>query len=184
MGESSHDIQEYTVQYARGEKPSIELSTRQGQFEYVFLWCDFIKRAADENMPTSRPVISSLRYSVDGRENRFVRELDRFDLENMSRENSHELCDFRKLHDSGRGVLLHLGDFGLTESVRFGFKYRLALKFELTSTTDPLVETGPWGTTADVISGATRTFNIALIRHNRLLSGDIVSTRFEFLNEK
>ena len=183
VGESTHDIVRQSTTFLRSEKPEIEFETRQGQFEYVFMYVDFIKTSEDNNIPTRSPVIKSLRYFVENRENRFSRELDMFDLENMNRRNCHEISDFRTLHESGRGILLSLADLGLTESVEFGFKYRMLIRFEV-DTVDPESETGPYGVTTDFIADSTRRFTVALLRHNRLLSGDALGTRFEYLNEK
>ena len=184
MAESSHDIQIYSKVFSAGELPEIEFQTRQGQFEYVFMFCEFIKRTTDSVMPSTSPVVSSLRYYVRGRENRFVNTLDRYDIENTSRRNCHELSDWRAMHEAGRGVLLHLADFGLTEDVAYGPRERMEIKFQLTSTVDPEAQTVGDLSTQDVISNAQRRFTIALIRQNRLLEGDIRELRFSYLNEK
>jgi len=183
VGEVSHTIVTSSSTYNPGDTPTIELETRQGQFEYVFLYC----RIPPQGMslkPTTEPIISSLRYFVRGKENLLTKNLDSYDLEQMSRRNCHELSDWRKYHSQGRGILLHLGDLGLTESVPYGARDRLKLKFQLLTTIDPPVETlGTESTQASLL--APRVFSIALLRFNRLLSGSMSEgCRFSYLNER
>ena len=118
-----------------------------------------------------------------GRENRFVRELGQHDLERFSRLNSHELSDWRTLHESGRGILLNLADFGLTENIAFGAKERIEFSFTLLTTTDPAPEAVSGMTTEDVIDNMTRRFHAVLIRQNRVLRGDIQKLQFSYANE-
>ncbi|MCH2379483.1 MAG: hypothetical protein MK236_08690, partial [Pedosphaera sp.] len=40
IAEASHDIQRYTKQFQRGEAVEITAETRQGMFEYAFLFVD------------------------------------------------------------------------------------------------------------------------------------------------
>jgi hypothetical protein len=164
----------------------LEIETRQGQFEYVFLWTQLLRKSEDVALPSTNPVIEKLRITVQGRENRFVRELDRFDLERMSRNNCHELSDWRTMHEAGRGILLHLADIGLTEEIPFPFRARFQLEFQLVQSKDPAPEVfgnHDYMTSYYALTYNQRTFHAALIRHNQLLRGDNTDMRFVFLNE-
>jgi hypothetical protein len=190
IGETTHTIQKHEVTYAPGDKPIIQIETRQGNFEYVFLWTQLKRTSETIALPTTNPVIEGLRLHVQGRENRFVRALDRFDLERMSRSNCHELCNWRERHEKGEGILLHLADLGLTEEIPFPFRARFQIEFQLTASKDP--ETEQFGNHETMssyyaLSGADanqRTFHAALIRHNQLLRGDSADLRFVYLNEE
>jgi hypothetical protein len=192
IGEASHTLSRYTKEYAPGETPTVEIETRQGQFEHAFLYVDFIPTTSDNVMPTKQPVIQSIRYKVFGRENQFTRELDRFDLERISRENCNQLADWRGFQENGQGILIHLSDLALTEEAPFPRRGRMKLEFTLLETVQPDVETFGHNTTERVISGTTnpfvapnkRRFTVCLLRHNRLLKGDIRSMRFTYLNEE
>jgi hypothetical protein len=184
IGEASHTLTRYTKEYAPGETPALEIETRQGQFEYAFLYVDFIRTASDNVMPSKQPVIECLRYSVFGRENQFTRYLDRFDLERISRENCNQLADWRGFQENGRGLLIHLSDLALTEEVPYPTRGRMKLEFTLLETVQPDVETFGHNTTENVIAGNQRRFTVCLLRHNRLLKGDIRSMRFTYLNEE
>jgi hypothetical protein len=186
IGEATHTINTYTSTYVEGDTPVIKIETRQGQFEYVFLHCDF-KRSTENVMPTSQPIVTAIKYKVYGRDNQFVRTLDQFDLERISRENCNDLADWRGFQESGRGILLHLADLGLTEEVPFPKRGRMKLEFTLLTTKLPSVETFGHYTTETVVSPTsthTRTFTVNLIRHNRLLKGDMHDLRFTYLNEE
>jgi hypothetical protein len=182
ISEVTHTINKYEATYTRGETPEIEISTRQGHFEYAFLYVDFT-HTDEPVLPTTSPIISSIRYMVYGRENRFVRDLGQHDLERMSRDNCSELSDWRKLHESGQGILIHLADLGLTEAAPFPRQGRIQISFKLLSTTDPVTETIGSNSTANVLEQNPRRFTVALIRHNQLLRGDTKDIRFSFFNE-
>jgi hypothetical protein len=189
IGEVTHTINRYEVDYVEGYKyPTISIETRAGQFEYVFLYCDFIRKSKEDMiMPTKQPVISAIQYKVFGRENRFVRELDTYDLERLSRDNCTALSDWRTFHEEGRGVLLHLSDLGLTEEVPFPRRGRMHIEFTLLKTRLPDIETSNIYTTEDIVkedSTHTRRFTVCLLRNNQLLKGDIRDIRFTFLNEE
>jgi len=185
VGEVSHTIVRNSVRYTKGETPFIELETRQGQFEYIFLYCRILTDLSEPVTPTTEPIISSMRYFVRGKENNLVYNMDRYDLEHCSRRNCHELSDWRQLHSEGRGILLHLADLGLTESVPYGKRDRLVLKFQLLTTIDPPIETQGQLTTEYVLEDSPREFKVALIRFNRLLTGSSSEgCRFSFLNDR
>jgi len=183
IGESTHTIEVYTADFAPGETPSIKVITRQGQFEQFFMYVDILKESSrNAIMPSKSPIIKTLQYFVRGKENRFVRELSRFDLERMSRSNCHELSDWRTYHEAGRGLLIHLADLGLTEADPFPFRDRVELEFKLLGIQEPELETDGQDTTLFTETNKRR-FTIALIRHNQLLKGNIRDMRFKFLNE-
>jgi hypothetical protein len=190
IGESSHTIDRYQQSFSVGETPSIKLETQRGQFEHIFMYVDFERVATDPVMPTSNPVITSFQYKVYGQDNLFVKELTRFDIERFSRNNCHELSNWRDMHEAGRGILLHLSDLGLTNETPFPFRDRIALEFKLLTSADPAAETINRESTSWRISGAPgeppnqRRFTVALIRHNNILKGDTRSVRFEYLNEQ
>ena len=141
-------------------------------------------------MPSRQPIVSSIQYKCFGRENRFTKVLDQYDLERISRDNCHRLADWRTLHEAGRGVLIHLADLGLTEEISFPRRGRMQLEFTLMSTSLPDIETSGGFTTEDIIGTSNapsthkRRFSVVLLRHNRLLKGDIRSMRFLYLNEQ
>jgi hypothetical protein len=187
ISEVTHTLNRYTVEYRfEGEPPVIEIETRQGQAEYIFMYCDFQRAPLyDPAMPTKQPVIGAIQYHVFGRENRFAGQLDRYDLERISRDNCHRLSDWRTLHDEGRGILIHLADLGLTEEVPFPRRGRMKLKFTLLTTIEPAVEYfGSYDTGLHMGSPHKRLWTVCLLRHNRLLKGDIRGMRFSFLNEE
>ena len=149
---------------------------------------------SQEALPTHAGIITSLRYKIRGRENQFVKVLDEYDLERLSRLNAHTLSKWRELHDAGRGILLHLADIGLTEEVTYPARNRIEMDITLQSFRDASDGTGLQ--TGETI-GKYNTFSyinaddfpkhrftVCLIRHNQLLKGDIVGTRFTFLNEQ
>jgi hypothetical protein len=189
IGEASHTLTRYQKEYSKTsqgpfETPTIEIETRQGQFEYAFLFCDFVRTSTNNVMPSTQPVIKSIRYKVFGRENQFTRELDRFDLERISRENCNSMADWRDFHESGQGILIHLADLALTEEAPFPRSGRMKLEFTLLGTAQPNVETFGHNDTESAIAGNKRRFTVCLLRHNRLLKGDIRSLRFTYLNEE
>lgn len=187
IGEVTHTLNKYSKPYVQGETPSIEIETRSGQFEYAFLYCDFDRISkADHVMPTSEPIITSIRYTVFGKENQFVRTLDKYDVERISRGNCNTLSKWRDFHNAGQGILLHLSDLGLTEEVAFPRRGRMKLEFTLLTTQLPEIETYNHFTTEDIVDPAsthTRTFTVCLLRHNQLLKGDVQDMRFSYYNE-
>jgi hypothetical protein len=60
----------------------------------------------------------------------------------------------------------------------------MKLEFTLLETVQPDVETFGHNTTENVIADNQRRFTVCLLRHNRLLKGDIRSMRFTYLNEE
>ena len=120
-------------------------------------------------------MITQLEIRVRGRENQFVRVLDKYDIERLSRQNCHDECDWRTLHERGQGVLLHLSDIGLTEEIPFPRRKRIQLEISmLLDETEDLTQ----------ISLSERVFHVVLIRQNQLLQGGVSGCRFSFLNEQ
>jgi hypothetical protein len=117
---------------------------------------------------------------VEGNENNFIRDMDQFELERQSRRNCHPYCDFRALHESGQGILLHLRDLGLTNEAAFGEKKRVHLTFQLRNALEPKL--------ADEFVNAdlkkARYFHVCILRGNQLFTGNHLDCRFEYLNEK
>ena len=189
LAEITHTINKYEAQYLINQTPEIKIETRHGQFEYMFLYCDILKYDNTQNvLPTTSPIISQLKFTVQGNENLYTSSLDRYDLERISRENCDRLCDWRTLHNSGRGILLKLDDIGLTKEQPFPQRSRIQLRIQLISTIDPDTEHFPGGyETANVLmdgSDVPRRFTVALIRSNQLFRADIRDGRFLFLNEQ
>ena len=172
----------HSIDFTRDDYPGMQIEVRQGMFEYVFCWVEYTRDNVYSYQPVVDPVISGLSIRIRGRENLFVKSLSASDLEQISRHNCHRDAKWRELHESGQGVLLHLADMGLTEEVPFGPRERLELGIELTSTVEPT-----WNENdriADFMYGSRQqVFNVALIRENQLLRGDVKSCRFEFYNE-
>ena len=148
-------------------------------FEFIFLWLTYEQEHGESTYPLHNSVIEQLKYTVRGRENLFVNELSAVDLERFTRENSNDLCDFRKLFDEGQGVLLHLRDLGLTEDVVFGKRDRIQLSIQLLKSRDPTFK----GDTFEFELYGKKVFHVALIRTNQLFRGNTVSSEFEFYNE-
>ena len=177
------DIQEITptldtfsTQYSPGESALVELETRYGMFEYLFLYVKYVRITGDVQSPEHNPVITKLKFMVRGRENLFVSVLDQYDIERISRKNCHALCDWRALHDHGQGVLIHLSDIGLTEEIPFPQKKRIQLDITLVEDTTELSD-------IRAISNDVRTFNVVVVRQNQRLDGNDLGCRFSFLNE-
>ena len=148
----------------------------------IFLWIDYPPQEVDKKFPEHDPVIDSLEFRVRGRENTFVRALNGDDLERLSRANCHKLCRWREWHESGQGILLSLADIGLTEEVAFPERNRIQLEVTCKKKIDPDKALWDDGTT-DVDLPTQLKFNVVLIRQNQLFKGDIMGTRFVFLNE-
>ena len=160
--------------------PTIQIETRSGMFEYLFLWIEYPTQAVEHFFPYTDPVIQSLEFKVRGRENLFVRQLDADDLERLSRENCHKLCKWREWHESGQGILLSLADLGLTEEIPYPERKRIQLEISCLKKKDP--ENALDGTTVVGLPDFLE-FNVVVIRRNQLLKGDFTGTRFVFLNE-
>ena len=174
IAEVSPTFNEYSQKYSPGSTALVKFSTRSGMFEYLFLYCKFAL-SATELSPQSDPVITQLEIRVRGRENQFVRVLDKYDIERLSRQNCHDECDWRTLHERGQGVLLHLSDIGLTEEIPFPRRKRIQLEISmLLDETEDLTQ----------ISLSERVFHVVLIRQNQLLQGGVSGCRFSFLNEQ
>ena len=116
---------------------------------------------------------------VEGNENNFVRELDAFELERLSRVNCHPLSDWRKLHEAGQGVLLHLRDLGLTNEQPFPKKKRVHIRFKLLQAVESHMVANYWGDKA-----IKREFHACILRSNQLFTCGPLDCRFEYLNEK
>ena len=82
----------------------------------------------------------------------------------------------------GQGILLSLADIGLTEEVAFPERNRIQLEVTCKKKIDPDKALWDDGTT-DVDLPTQLKFNVVLIRQNQLFKGDIMGTRFVFLNE-
>jgi len=162
--------------------PRIEIETRSGMFEYLFMWIEYPAQSVDGYYPVGDPVIQSLKFKVRGRENLFVKQLDADDLGRLSRANCHKLCNWRDWHDSGQGILLSLDDIGLTEEVPYPERHRIQLEVSCLSKKDPAKSLDPEGLWHIDLPDKLQ-FNIVIIRHNQLLKGDFTGTRFVFLNE-
>jgi hypothetical protein len=187
IGEVTHHIDSYRSTFTITEKPRVEVETRTGNFEFAFLYIDYVKTDADYVLPTKKPTITALKYTVRGHENQFVGSLDQYELERITRSNCHTLSDFRNLYESGNGVLLHLADLGLQNETPFPYKGRMHFEFQLLTQKSPDAETIANHSTSDIVAGANsrqRRFTVALLRHNTLLKGDTQDMRFTFLNEQ
>jgi hypothetical protein len=119
---------------------------------------------------------------VRGRENLLVRDLDRFDIQHLSQPNCHPDADWRDLHNAGQGVLFHLEDLGLTEEIPFGPRERIVIKLTLLTSEDPEAETFEHLSTQSSLDGP-RTFHVALLRENQLLTGDSTQIEFRYDNQ-
>ena len=166
----------FSTKYSPGESALVELETRYGMFEYLFLYVKYVRSTSDAQSPEHDPVITKLKFMVRGRENLFVSVLDQYDIERISRKNCHALCDWRALHDHGQGVLIHLSDIGLTEEIPFPQKKRIQLDITLVEDTTELSD-------IRAISNDVRTFNVVVVRQNQRLDGNDLGCRFSFLNE-
>ena len=167
----------YEQEYVPGQTAEIQIQTRSGMFEYIFLFCKYKRVSTDTQSPYNEPVVTKLRFKVRGRQNQFVRVLDSYDIERLSRGNSNTLCNWRELHEKGQGVLLHLADIGLTEEIPFPKRKRIQLEISLLEDTTEK---------ADIIHEITtdkRIFHAVLIRQNQRMVGDAMGVKFQFLNE-
>ena len=176
LNEITATLDTFEKQYSPGETATVEFETRSGMFEYLFLHCKYVRSTDDFQSPEHDPVITQLRFKVRGRENQFVRTLDQFDLERLSRQNCHALCDWRTLHDHGQGVLLHLSDVGLTEEVPFPERKRIQLEVTLLADTTEQ-------TTITAVLEDKRLFKVVVVRQNQLLTSNWEGARFSFVNE-
>ena len=145
----------------------------------MFLWLTYEPDTSESYFPEKDAIIQSLKYSVRGRENLFVKQLNAEDLERFTRQNTHDLCDFRTLFEDGQGVLLHLRDIGLTEEVSFGKRDRIQLSVQLLKSKDPKTTVN----TIDFVVTGTKVFKVCLIRTNQLFRGNSTASKFEFFNE-
>ena len=127
------------------------------------------------------PVITAIRMWVEGNENNFVRDLDRFELERLSRGNCHPYSDWRALHEAGQGILLHLRDIGLTNEKPFPKKKRVHIKIELLQAAESSIDDAFMTAKKDDIA---REFHVCILRSNQLFTSSQTDCRFEFLNEK
>lgn len=169
INEITPTLDVFSANYEVGEPALVSIETRSGMFEYLFLYCTYPDACLFASCHEHDPVITKLEFRVRGRENQFIRVLDQYDLERISRQNCHKLSNWRELHDHGQGLLIHLRDIGLTEEVSFPRRKRIQLDISLLS--DTSVETD------------SRTFHVVVIRQNQLLVGDVLGCRFSFVNE-
>ena len=180
--EITHTFTPYVTSYTIPETPEIELETQFGMFQYAFMYVEFPQTDHSVSYPSSSPVITSFKYSVRGRQNLFVRDLDSDDIERLSRSNCHEDTNWRELHEKGQGIPIHLEDIGLVEEVPFGLRERIVLHFKLLTTRDPAVETFENVSTQDALDG-TRNFNVVLLRDNQIFEGSFTQNQFRLLNQ-
>ena len=180
MREISPTFEVYKKQYSTLTEPVVfEFESRSGNFEYLFA---FIRYAVGDNvLPKENPRVTGITLRIKGRENQFLKKLDEYDLERLSHDNAHELCQWRELHELGQGVLIHLGDIGLTEEKPFPERKRIQFRIELTSERLPKKEV--IYDKEESVPGSVRVVTLALIRQNQMLSGDVRGLRFEYLNE-
>ena len=168
-------IDHFFTSYSQGSVAKIDVETRSGMFEYLFLYLKYARGSSDLQTPLHDPVITQLEFKVRGRENLFVKVLDQYDIERISRNNCHKLCDWRYMHNHGQGTLLHLSDIGLTEEIAFPRRKRIQLEISLLADTTDLSTTT---TLPDM-----REFHVAIIRQNQLLMGNVLGCKFSFVNE-
>ena len=155
--------------------PRIEIETRSGMFEYLFMWVDYPPQTIVA-FPKTHPIIQSLEFKVRGRENLFVRKLNGDDIERLSRDNCHKLCNWREWHERGQGVLLRLGDLGLTEELAYPERKRIQLEISCLSKSSP-------EQTDNIPRPISAEFHVVVVRRNQLFRGDNTGTTFSFLNE-
>ena len=167
----------YSSEYDPVQNAEINIVTRSGMFEYLFLYCKYKRASTDTQSPYYEPVITQIKFKVRGRQNMFVKVLDQFDLERLSRQNCHSLCNWRVLHDQGQGILLHLADIGLTEEIAFPKRKRIQLQISMLS------DTTEKANIIHEIATDRRVFHAVLIRQNQRMSGDRMGCRFSFFNE-
>jgi hypothetical protein len=170
--------------------PSFSIETQEGMFEYVFIRSRYV---GSNSIPSTNPVITGIEITVRGNKNHFAAALDAEDIERLSFSNCNTDCEWRKLHDAGQGVLLHLSDIGLggeLESV-YPFKNRIKLEIAVVSERLPAVEildavnidpTDAFGHTPS-FPDSNKEMRLTLIRQNQILKGDIRGMRFELLND-
>jgi hypothetical protein len=157
----------------------VEFEVRSGMFEFLFLWVEFTHKSTVQYYPDSDPVIEGIEIKIRGRDNLFIKSIGKHDLAQLSRDNSHSECEWRELHENGQGIMLHLADLGLTESIVYGARERIVFKISLT-------QLGmPDGTdeTLQFLNNPEMVFKTALVRKNQAFRGDVNSCRFEYLNE-
>ena len=184
ISEVSPTINVHKTTYTPGSTASIEFETREGNFEYLFMFIEYNHELGNQIGPYRDSIITSLQLKVRGRENLFVRELAGDELERLSRENCHDLCDWRGLHESGQGLLLRLADVGLTEEKPFPSRGRIQLEVTLLTEDAPAAEIWPENMGTNDALLASRTFYVAVIRENQLLKGNFEQMQFVFLNEE
>ena len=187
IGEITHQIVPYSVDFEIADTPRIRFETRSGNFEYVFLYITYIKTSEDGALPTKNPIITSLNLSVRGKDNLFLQSLDKYELERITRSNSHTLSKFRDLYEAGQGCFLHLSDLGLQNEQPFPARGRVELEFQLLSQESPEVEIFGDDNTQAVLDGANqrkRRLHVVLYRSNWLLRGNTQDMRFTYLNEE
>jgi hypothetical protein len=180
--ELSSTLDTYRKLFIPGTTPQLSLETQFGMFKYIFMYVSIPQTSHSTAYPSTNPVITSFNYAVRGRENVFVQNMDRYDIERLSRRNCHIDCNWRELHNKGQGVLLHLEDLGLTEEVPYGERGRIVLDITLLTTLEPSVEV--FGGVSTVYSlFAEREFVVVLIRDNQILKGDWQALEFVNLNQ-
>ena len=169
----------FTDEYGSETLPTIEIETRSGMFEYLFMWIEYDASVSHQvtHYPATDPVIQSLRFKVRGRENLFVRQLDADDLERLSRANCHKLCRWREWHEEGQGILLSLADVALTEEISYPQRARIQLEITCLTKKNPELGEGEFDLPLYL------QFYVVVICRNQLFMGDSTGTKFVFLNE-
>ena len=183
VSEISPTFESYTLQYET-DLPSFEIETREGMFEYLFIRSRYI---ASDWTPSTNAVITGLEITVRGSKNHFVTALSTDDIERISYSNCNNACEWRKLHDAGQGILLHLSDIGLGGELEAVYprKNRIKLKIKVTSESVPLPELQEMYEGRENRSNplAQKDMHLTLIRQNRVLHGDIRGLKFDLQNE-
>ena len=177
LTEISSTFNEYSKTAGINEIVTFEVEEAYGQFEYLFLYTDYLIDSTETTFLETDPVITSIQYKVRGRENLFVRDLDRFDLERISRSNCNRLSNWRELHNNGQGILIHLADLGLTEEIAFPEKKRIQLEFSVLTWKNP-------ESSGQVARPTKQTTHCVFIRQNQLFKASHERSEFLFLNDK
>ena len=163
IGEVTDDLEHYVS--TTGEV-GLDFTTKFGMFEYAFMYCTNVI-AAGADYPAEQ-VIKGLEFWIEGHKNKFSKSLDEFDIERLSRRNCHDLCEWRSMHDAGRGILVHLSDLGILDREKpFPARRRTRLKFKVT-----------------VDDASNVNYHVVLIRNNRLLEVNAEVASFTELNQR
>jgi len=181
VSENSPSFESYTQQYVGAKLPTFSIETREGMFEYIFIRSRY---TSANFIPTGNPLITGLNIKVRGSKNHFVTALSAEDIERISFSNCNSACGWRKLHDAGQGILLHLSDIGLGGEIEAVYPRKDRIKLEITVTSEqlPSVEI-LYGVAYNSNPDSHREMRLTLIRQNRVLHGDIRGIKFDNQNE-